>query len=75
MRQYGDPVLRMRADEVTTFDEDLARLSERMIAVMHDADGVGLAATQVGILRRLFVFHDDDDGPRDRQPRACGGGW
>ena len=61
VRQYGDPVLRMRADEVTTFDEDLARLSERMIAVMHDADGVGLAATQVGILRRLFVFHDDDE--------------
>jgi len=61
VRQYGDPVLRMRADEVTSFDEDLARLSERMIAVMHDADGVGLAATQVGILRRLFVFHDEDE--------------
>ncbi len=56
MRQYGDPVLRMRANEVEAFDEELAQLSERMIAVMHDADGVGLAATQVGILRRLFVF-------------------
>jgi peptide deformylase len=51
-------VLRMRANEVETFDEELARLAERMIALMHDADGVGLAATQVGILRRLFVFHE-----------------
>jgi peptide deformylase len=59
VRQYGDPVLRMRAHEVEAFDEELRRLSERMIALMHDADGVGLAATQVGILRRLFVFHDD----------------
>ena len=61
VRQYGDPVLRMRANEVESFDEDLARLSERMIAVMHDADGVGLAATQIGILRRLFVFHDEGE--------------
>ena len=61
VRQYGDPVLRMRANEVDVFDDELVQLSERMIAVMHDADGVGLAATQVGILRRLFVFHDEDE--------------
>jgi peptide deformylase len=61
IRQYGDPVLRMRANEVKAFDEELARLTERMIGVMHDAEGVGLAATQVGILRRLFVFHDEDE--------------
>ncbi len=61
MRQYGDPVLRMCANEVEAFDEELAQLSERMIAVMHDADGVGLAATQVGILRRLFVFSDEGE--------------
>ena len=61
IRQYGDPVLRMRANEVEAYDEELARLTERMIGVMHDADGVGLAATQVGILRRLFVFHDGDE--------------
>ena len=48
VRQYGDPVLRMQANEVETFDDELARLAERMVAVMHDADGVGLAATQVG---------------------------
>jgi len=59
IRQFGDPVLRMRAGEVETFDEELARLADRMIALMHDADGVGLAATQVGILRRFFVFSQD----------------
>ena len=59
VRQYGDPVLRMRANEVEAFDEELEALSGRMIDLMHDADGVGLAATQVGILRRLFVFHDE----------------
>ena len=61
IRQYGDPVLRMRANEVDAFDDELARLTERMIGVMHDAEGVGLAATQVGILRRIFVFHDEDE--------------
>ena len=55
IRQYGDPVLRMRADEVQEFDDELHKVSERMIALMHDTDGVGLAATQVGILRRFFV--------------------
>jgi peptide deformylase len=55
IRQYGDPVLRMRADEVLEFDDELHKVSERMIALMHDAEGVGLAATQVGILRRFFV--------------------
>jgi len=55
IRQYGDPVLRMRADEVSDFDDELHKVSERMTALMHDAEGVGLAATQVGILRRFFV--------------------
>ena len=55
IRQYGDPVLRMRGAEVETFDDELVRVTERMKLLMHDADGVGLAATQVGILRRFFV--------------------
>ncbi len=55
IRQYGDPVLRMRAEEVTEFDDELRKVSERMTALMHDAEGVGLAATQVGLLRRFFV--------------------
>jgi peptide deformylase len=61
IRQYGDPALRMKAREVEVFDGDLARLAERMMALMHDANGVGLAATQVGVLRRLFVFVDDGE--------------
>jgi peptide deformylase len=61
IRQYGDPVLRMRADEVEEFDEELRNVSERMIQLMHDAEGVGLAATQVGILRRFFVFTLDGE--------------
>ena len=56
IRQYPDAVLRMRAREVESFDGDLARVAEKMKALMHDAHGVGLAATQVGILQRLFVF-------------------
>jgi peptide deformylase len=61
IRQYGDPVLRMRAREVDAFDDDLERLAERMTALMHEANGVGLAATQVGVLRRLFVFVDEGE--------------
>jgi peptide deformylase len=71
IRQYPDPVLRMKAREVETFDDDLLRLVERMKALMHDASGVGLAATQMGILRRLFVFQrtaadgDEEDAERE----------
>jgi peptide deformylase len=61
IRQYGDAVLRMRAQEVTDFDEELRRLVERMTGLMHDAAGVGLAGTQVGVLRRVFVFHIDEE--------------
>lgn len=57
IRQYPDAVLRMRAREVEQFDDDLARLADKMAHLMHDARGVGLAATQVGVLQRLFVFH------------------
>jgi peptide deformylase len=64
IRQYGDPALRLVAHEVVDFDDDLRRLVERMTELMHDAQGVGLAATQVGVLRRLFVFEPDEDGPR-----------
>ena len=56
IRQYPDAVLRMRARDVEHFDDDLVRLADRMAHLMHDARGVGLAATQVGVLQRLFVF-------------------
>jgi len=58
IRQYGDPALRMKAREIEAVDDDVRRLAERMTALMHEAQGVGLAATQVGVVRRLFVFTD-----------------
>ena len=61
IRQYGDTVLRMQAREVEAFDDDLGRLVERMTELMHEANGVGLAATQVGVLRRLFVFVEEGE--------------
>ena len=61
IRQYPDAVLRMRAREVEQFDDDLARLADKMAHLMHDARGVGLAATQVGVLQRLFVFQASDE--------------
>jgi len=61
VRQYGDTALRMKAREVETFDDDLERLVERMTSLMHEANGVGLAATQVGVLRRVFVFTADGE--------------
>ena len=61
IRQYPDPVLRMQAREVDAFDDDLGRLVERMTRLMIDANGVGLAATQVGVLRRVFVFRPRDE--------------
>ncbi|HEV8102314.1 MAG TPA: peptide deformylase [Gaiellaceae bacterium] len=64
IRQYGDPALRLTAYEVSDFDDDLRRLVDRMTELMHDAQGVGLAATQVGVLRRVFVFEPDEAGPR-----------
>jgi peptide deformylase len=61
VRQYPDPVLRMRAHEVDEFDEDLRRLAERMISLMQDASGVGLAGNQAGVLRRIVVMQPDLD--------------
>jgi peptide deformylase len=59
IRQYPDPALRMRAREVEQFDDDLARLVERMLRLMADANGVGLAANQLGVVRRVFVIQPD----------------
>jgi peptide deformylase len=61
IRQYPDAVLRMRANDVDRFDDDLARLADKMAHLMRDAHGVGLAATQVGVLQRLFVFQATDE--------------
>ena len=61
IRQYPDPVLRLEAQDVEAFDADLAQLVERMIRLMEDAQGVGLAANQVGVLRRVVVLLADGE--------------
>jgi peptide deformylase len=64
IRQYPDVALRMKAREIDAFDDELVELVERMELLMKDAQGVGLAATQIGMLRRVFVFEPDDTGPK-----------
>ncbi len=64
IRQYPDVALRMKAREIDDFDEELVQLVERMQLLMEDAQGVGLAATQLGMLRRVFVFAPDDTGAK-----------
>jgi peptide deformylase len=61
IRQYPDAALRMEARQVTEFDDELRSLVERMKLLMVDANGIGLAATQVGVLRRVFVFQRAED--------------
>jgi peptide deformylase len=61
IRQYPDPVLRMQAREVEEFDDDLEKLVERLEHLLREASGLGLAATQVGVLRRVFVFLPDPE--------------
>jgi peptide deformylase len=61
IRQYPDSALRLPARELAEVDADVRRLAERMIDLMHDAHGVGLAGTQVGTLRRVIVFRNGDD--------------
>ena len=53
---FGHPSLKTRSSEITEFNEDLKILSERMIKIMYEAPGVGLAAPQIGINKNIFVF-------------------
>ncbi len=66
VRTFGDPVLKSKASQVTEFGPHLDAEAERMFALMHDALGIGLAATQLGAMRRMLVFQA---GP-DAAPRA-----
>ena len=63
VRRLGDPVLRASALPVERFDEELAKEAQRMGELMHDALGVGLAATQIGILHRMLVYRAYADDP------------
>ena len=63
VRKFGDPVLRTKALPITVFDEGLLAEVRYMGGLMHDAMGIGLAATQVGALRRLLVYRVEPDSP------------
>jgi peptide deformylase len=65
IRLLGDPVLRTPTDPVTDFDDSLARLVDDMFASMYAAEGVGLAANQIGVGLSVFVF-DCADGAEER---------
>jgi peptide deformylase len=62
IRLHGDPVLKQRTAEIAEIDEALVRLAEDMVETMYAAPGVGLAANQVGVQKRMFVY-DVGDGP------------
>lgn len=61
--KFGDPVLKSKASPVADFGPELRSEVERMIAIMRDGLGVGLAATQLGLLRRVLVFQAGSDSP------------
>jgi peptide deformylase len=63
VRKFGDPVLRATALPVDRFDESLASEVEQMGELMHDALGIGLAATQLGVLHRVLVYRAYSDDP------------
>ena len=63
VRKYGDPVLRSRARPIDVFDEALADEVQRMGRLMDDALGIGLAATQLGVMHRLLVYRVEPDAP------------
>jgi peptide deformylase len=62
VRKYGDPVLRSRALEIDRFDEALREEIRRMGQLMHESLGIGLAATQVGVMHRVLVYRVESDG-------------
>lgn len=65
IRTFGDPVLRMETKPINDIDATVVKLAEDMIETMYDAPGVGLAANQIGISRRIAVFDAQDElGPR-----------
>ena len=61
VRQYPDPVLRMKTREVVDFDDALATLVERLTRVMTAARGVGIAAPQIGVLQRVLVHQAEEE--------------
>lgn len=61
IRTFGDPVLKAVAEPVVNIDEKLVRLTDEMFEVMYKAPGIGLAATQIGVQRQVFVYDIDEE--------------
>jgi peptide deformylase len=61
--KFGDPVLKSKASPITNFGPELRAEAERMIEIMRDGFGIGLAATQLGALRRMLVFQAGPESP------------
>ncbi len=65
IRTYGDPVLNQKAAPVDDIDGAIKRLADDMVAPLREVEGLGLAAPQVGVLKRLFIYDlRDDRGPQ-----------
>jgi peptide deformylase len=63
VRKWGDPILKTKARSVERFDPALSEQIERMSVLMNDGLGIGLAATQIGVLNRVLVYRVQHDGP------------
>jgi peptide deformylase len=70
IRLYGDPVLTQRSDQVTRFDAELARFGDDLLGTLQAAHGVGLAAPQVGVLKRMFAYDIPPDEETGEHPHG-----
>ena len=68
IRLFGDPVLKQRSDPVTRFDAELARFGDDLLETLRAAHGAGLAAPQVGVLKRMFAYDIPPDEETGEHP-------
>ena len=68
IRLFGDPVLKQRSDPVTRFDAELARFGDDLLETLRAAHGAGLAAPQVGVLKRMFAYDIQPDEETGEHP-------
>lgn len=61
IRTFGDPVLKVCAAQITNIDGKIVKLADEMLRIMYQAPGLGLAATQIGVQKQLFVYDLDDE--------------
>lgn len=69
IRYYGDPILRKKAQAVKDFNEELKTFGDDLVETMYDAFGIGLAAPQVGLSKRIFLAIETDPKAKDEEPK------